>query len=431
MDMSLPRCHSAYAILRKLQANPAAADELMQEYLTELFLPQGIAINYVSVSLGSATSLNSVNGKCRTVDGTELFFKFHTEENESRVSQNNRMYQGESLIATGWNMIEPYASSPVAGAQCELYPWISEKTVYSLLSDFEMQVLQDGSNSPDSKSLLRGLSIIQSSIKKTTANMLPTLLPSDDTLSEAAIHQLFASRLDSEGSQSSRLASWYGANTRIVVGDREISFHELSHTQWRINDTDIPWTISTILKDAAMLLNRQHANGMASVVAHGDEHFANQFLIDDTIYFFDPAFAGRMPALLAMVKATTHNTIAHPFWLYEPSQLNERFKGTASYTAGQMSVNHNWSFSQVSPLRLKILDLYIDHFWRPMIAALQGGDCLPPWWRQYVRAAVFCSPFLAKNLCSSNNFSAERVVYNLGILMESVQFLDQRLAQIG
>ena len=53
---------------------------------------------------------------------------------------------------------------------------------------------------------------------------------------------------------------------------------------------------------------------------------------------FDPAFAATdIPALLAPVKATYHNALAHPFWLYHPDEAAERFSVESTVGARRAS----------------------------------------------------------------------------------------------
>ena len=154
-----------------------------------------------------------------------------------------------------------------------------------------------------------------------------------------------------------------------------LDWESFSRLQWRINGLKYEVSIAELFARAVKLLSPVALARYGGVVAHGDAHNANIFASKDgansslSLRYFDPAFAGRnMPALLAEVKATFHNTFAHPFWLYEPDRAESAFTVSAHQEAGLLVVEHNW---QVSPIRTGILTSKVEQIWLPLLQALR------------------------------------------------------------
>ena len=62
------------------------------------------------------------------------------------------------------------------------------------------------------------------------------------------------------------------------------------------------------------------ARAASTVIGHGDAHFGNVFLEEQTHYrYFDPAFAGRHAPILDIVKPFFHNVFA--MWMYFPQEI--------------------------------------------------------------------------------------------------------------
>lgn len=115
---------------------------------------------------------------------------------------------------------------------------------------------------------------------------------------------------------------------------------------------------------------------------------------------FDPAFAGRhVPALLAEVKATFHNCLAHPFWLYDPIEAAARYSPRARWSGGEIEVTLDW---ELSPLRAAFLESKAQRIWRPLLHHLAAAGCLEVGWRETLRCALFCCPALVMSLRSGD-----------------------------
>jgi hypothetical protein len=115
-----------------------------------------------------------------------------------------------------------------------------------------------------------------------------------------------------------------------------------------------------------------------------------------SLAFFDPAFAGEhVPTLLAEIKTTFHNILAHPLWLYDPALAAERYSATAAYADGVLDVTTDWVPSAV---RLGLLQVKAERLWRPLLAELDARGLLPADWRTVLRLGLFLCPTLVMNL---------------------------------
>jgi hypothetical protein len=269
-----------------------------------------------------------------------VFFKFHTEENEEIP-----LYGGKCLVEIGLPMLSPLRVSVKHKRPCEIYPFINSPTLYELLLKEEDHSL---------------LPIIYDSILEVRDKTNQTLIRDSDG-SSAKVHALFSDRLTGE-----RLPLFYSD-----LGDT-------LYKEWFVNGVSIPWTLEQLISDSTRLLKRESFTRTDTIIAHGDDHFANQFLIDDRVYFFDPAFAGRMPKDLAFIKPFAHNALAHPLWYYESWQFNEVIKETAEKIEVTIDPPH-------SEFREKLRLFYLETLL---------GD-VP---KDFLKCAVFSALFLAKKL---------------------------------
>lgn len=155
---------------------------------------------------------------------------------------------------------------------------------------------------------------------------------------------------------------------------------------------------------SACLLRPDVLASIPVVTAHGDDHQGNVWVLardgEVELRLFDPAFAGRdIPALLAPAKATFHNVVAHPFWLYHPEEAAKLTTVHVQRQGGVVSVRYD---ALPAPLRLEILDSVAELVWAPLLAELAHRGELPPDWRSTVRAALFCCPLLVTNLVAAS-----------------------------
>jgi hypothetical protein len=112
--------------------------------------------------------------------------------------------------------------------------------------------------------------------------------------------------------------------------------------------------------------------------------------------FFDPAFAGEhVPTLLAEIKTTFHNVLAHPLWLYDPEEAAKRYQASTEFIDGTLHVTTDWALSAV---RTELMAVKADEIWRPLLQTLKDRDLLPADWRTIIRLGLFLCPTLVMNL---------------------------------
>jgi hypothetical protein len=196
-----------------------------------------------------------------------------------------------------------------------------------------------------------------------------------------------------------RVARFYeGQLIELPTGN--LSWEHFKALRWRINGIDYSRSLDELFTDSLARLAPATIAKCGGVIAHGDAHNANVWVERreerPRLVLFDPAFAGEhVPSLLADVKATFHNTFAHPFWLYHPSEADDRFHVDASLAGDCLVIEHDWNLS--SPRR-EFLPLKIELIWRPLLAALRQRGLLTTDWRRVVRSALFCCPTLVMSL---------------------------------
>ncbi len=341
-------------------------------------------------------SLNSVNGRVTLADGSRFFYKFHSEEGEDQTIAE--YYNAELLSEHGYLIDRPVYASGEPGRQILLYALREEPRLADVVRAND---LGEPGAEPDSVILAA-----QAERDAIAARILvDTLHPITAEQSAAEpIHQLFHHRLTTPGAapgRGGRIASFY-EDARFALGDDpvELDWEQLLVARWRIDGVDYDRTLGALLDEAAELLEPAALAPFGGVVAHGDDHNANVWFETEggthPLVAFDPAFAGRhVPALLAEVKATFHNSLAHPLWLYEPALAEQRFGASVRMTDGVLVVDRDWS---LTPLRAELLVSRAERTWRPLLAALAERGMRPPHWRRVVRLALMLCPLLVRNL---------------------------------
>lgn len=342
-------------------------------------------------------SLNSVNGLLSTGGHGEFFFKFHHEEGEEHTLEE--FYRGDLLKAAGYPVDVPVFVSRRVGRQILLYARRRSARFADVCLELDRSAGAGGSPGADIRAALEAQWALDD---LTRAIYERTFHRSNPELSAAEpIHQLFHRRLVTPG--DSRVPGgrarrfFWGADYR--VGRLVLSADELRCARWRINGTRYRHSIDALLNRSLELLEPSRLGCGAAVTAHGDAHNANVWWEDGAapqLTLFDPAFAGRhVPALLAEVKATFHNCLAHPFWLYDPGEAADRFSPEARWSGGELEVTLDW---ELSPLRAAFLASKAQRIWRPLLARLAASGCLETDWRETLRSALFCCPALVMSL---------------------------------
>lgn len=348
-------------------------------------------------------SLNSVSGRITLGDGSERFFKFHTEDGET--GHVTEYYRGELLAAAGLPVERPLAVSNVPGRQVALYELRTEPRLADICLDVERS---EGSLAR----LPEGLMAARRALDYASGQVaVITMRPPEPASAGAAIHQLFYHRLAEPAGHfpGGRYLAWYF---------EQPGWSDLAARRWRINGVEYASTLAEIVASAAELLRPETLAELPVVTAHGDDHQGNIWVLgadaadpEDAyraakLRLFDPAFAGTdIPVLLAPVKATFHNALAHPFWLYHPEEAASRFKVRVRLTEGEISVDDD---ALLAPMRQEILSSLAELIWRPLLATLRDRGELPANWRAIVRAALACCPLLVTNLIATPRPKAAR-----------------------
>ncbi len=361
---------------------PAEQRARLLPFLQKLFPRLGIVAMRVNES---AVSLNSVNGVLETDQGEGLFFKFHAEDGETEsVSE---YYRAGVLQRAGLRVLEPLAQSSVPGQQVLVYPRVDWPTAYDVWRTVDQGNVR----------ILPTLNRAESNLNAECVAMAKaTLHPADPTvMRDEGLWQLFTHRLHGEGC---RLQEYYlGATVTLPRGER-LTWAELAAKRWVVNGVEYTETLTEIITRAQEIITPAYLAPYGAITAHGDEHNGNKFLTPEGEFLlFDPAFAGtEIPPLLAFIKTTFHDTLAHPWWLYEPSELSLEL--TYTLTDERIEVTHNQTLTDVAPARWGVLEQKFREVWQPLVAHLRAEGMLPSDWREVIRKGLFCCPFLVKNL---------------------------------
>ncbi|GCE24641.1 hypothetical protein KDA_01250 [Dictyobacter alpinus] len=341
-----------------------------------------------------AVSLNSFNGIYRT-GGEEYFFKTHVEEQGIL----EEYYHAELLNNAGYNIVRPLRTVHQKGQQMVIYPVITSPVMFDLMRAVETgdttQATVDLLATAEQRECERLLKIYRETFALTSA----------DEHGQAPIHQLFWHRLT-----GGRLHSFYQnklfplpGEPAAVDGGQSISFADLLQYRWTINGEEVGeygQTLGQLIERAQNVL--QPAQAALTVIGHGDAHFGNVFLEQQTTYqYFDPAFAGRHTPLLDIVKPFFHNVFAT--WMYFPQEVEKGLQISIQVEDSHIIVEHNYV---LTPVRQAILNTKRTQLLPALIEMLRERNGLPENWEEFVRLALLCCPLLTVNLLDDSKRSA-------------------------
>ena len=184
--------------------------------------------------------------------------------------------------------------------------------------------------------------------------------------------------------------------------------------QWNINGIQYQHTLGELVQQAIALLEPSRGDG-ASIVGHGDAHNGNLFIDVDggSMVYFDPAFAGRHSPLLDLVKPLFHNVFA--IWMYYPREIAEMMSIRWEIKDDTMMVEHDFV---PSPVRVALLRSKLERVLKPLLKELQSRGMLEENWREYLKLALFCCPFLTMNLSDVKKFPPEITLLGLAMSVE-------------
>jgi hypothetical protein len=366
-----------------------AASHRMLEFIRQSDLP----FEPVEVTVRPlAVSLNSINGFITTSTGQKLFFKTHIEP-QSIISE---YYNSAILAEAKYPIIQPLFGSTEYGKQLLIYDYFDAPSLFDVLREIETGRRDDGA---------RVVAIQEEADRELAQIYHHTLQPlAAQDHAAAPIHQLFHHRL-----VGGRYASFY-ENQPVALPKKTVAFEELAAWRWRINGVEYQDSIQEIVARAVRILDPV-SRDVWSVVGHGDAHNGNVFLDGDKLVYFDPAFAGRHDFLLDLTKPLFHNVFAT--WMYFPQPIAEQLQIDWQFKDGVIEVTHNF---QPIVERVAILRSKLKLVLQPILMEL--GDRLAPDWQDYLKAALFCCPFLTMNLRDPTKFPPAITLLGLALAVE-------------
>ncbi|MCS6780843.1 MAG: hypothetical protein NZ555_14210 [Geminicoccaceae bacterium] len=375
-------------IRRLAREAPAAAAAELAALLRDRF---DIEAEEIRPTL-DAYALNSLSGTFRA-RGRDWFFKFHQEEGEE--SGPGEYYRARLLADAGLPVDLPAFASTEPGEQLLVYPRRTWPRFADLLRRLDLD--------SDTAAMAHALALEAGLCERLLAVYRRTLHPiGPEQAAAEPVHRLFHARLTDpmpDGSRrypGGRLASFYLGREVELPGAR-LAFEDLARRRWRIDGREHRDSLADLFDRAAERLAPERLADAGGVSAHGDAHAANLWIDPERgLVLFDPAFAGaHLPTLLAEIKPTFHNTLAHPFWLYEPFEAAARFRVEIRLAPGAIEFVTDW---RPSPIRRALLRVKALRLWRPLLGLLAERGLLPPDWRETVRLALFLCPTLVMSL---------------------------------
>jgi hypothetical protein len=363
----------------------------------------------------SPVSLNSFSGIVFLSSGDPLFVKAHTETDT--IIQE--YYNVSLLQSAGYPVIKPVFQSGDPGRQMLLYPWIREPSMFDAartVEDTGAFALAEQVRRTQTAADMQLLPIFEQSFKYTTAPEAAT----------APIHQLFFHRL--VGGRLERFYQWdierRTTDVTFGSGGNVIHLQDLMIRPWVINGVPYEATIADLIDAAILVLNP--GRDQATIIGHGDAHNGNVFLGEHGVTYFDPAFAGKHHPLLDQAKPLFHNVFAS--WMYYPERVARDLDLSFEIRSGTVVVEHAFSLSDIRHFFLKSK---ITHTIIPTLSWLQSMGLLDENWRNYIKLALFCCPFLTINLLA---LPPEITVLGLSMAIEmgaesggAHSFIDQSL----
>lgn len=373
-------------------SDQATANSLLKDFVNANF-----PFNVKQVQVRpSAVSLNSINGFLYTVEGDKLFFKTHVEPQ----SLIHEYYNSTIMAEAGYPIIQPIFSSTEWGKQLLVYEFFEFPSLFEVARQLELR--QRGG--------AEGILALQTQADQALWQIYQqTLAPlSAPDHAQAPIHQLFIHRLI-----GGRYHEFYTGQT-VHLLEKSLNFDQLAALTWEINGILYQDTLAELIQTASYQLNPARQN-TPSVVGHGDAHNGNVFVDEGTnkLIYFDPAFAGRHSPFLDLTKPIFHNVFA--IWLYFPEEIAQNLSIQMQVSTDRIQVDHDF---QPSAIRLGFLQSKLEHVLQPLITHLKAKQQLPATWRQELKLALFCCPFLTMNLCDTQRFPPEITLLGLSLAME-------------
>ncbi|WP_394691767.1 hypothetical protein [Hoeflea sp.] len=385
--MSQPQSRTA-EIRQKAKIRDGHAEQLLAGLLQDLFEieAKNVVINH------DQYSLNSLNGFFDTSDGA-FFFKFHQEEGEEAMT--GEYYRADILARAGLPVDQPVLMSVLPGEQILVYRRRDDPRFSDVLRALDLK---------DDVTARQKAVTAERALSQTVLNVyLETLHPvTAQQVAAEPVHRLFHERLIEPKSgvyPGGRLASFY-VGKEVVFPGVTLDWDAFSKCRFVINGIAYEESVAELFDSAHKRLSPVQLADAGGVTAHGDAHNANVWYEETEngpqLSFFDPAFAGEhIPALLAEVKTTFHNMLAHPLWLYDPALAAEHYQASARLEGDELHVTTDF---RQSPVREDLLAVKAEDMWKPLLGELKLRGMLPADWRRVIRLGLFLCPTLVMNL---------------------------------
>jgi hypothetical protein len=131
------------------------------------------------------------------------------------------------------------------------------------------------------------------------------------------------------------------------------------------------------------------------------------------LLYFDPAFAGRHHPLLDLTKPLFHNVFA--MWMYHAREKADALTITLRESGGLWEITHDYT---LPPVRRMFWESKVQRVLIPILHLLRREGMLQQDWRAYLKAALFCCPFLTINLADPEKFPSEISLLGLCMAIE-------------
>jgi hypothetical protein len=402
-------------------------DRSRAEALLRQWFQAHLAVPVTAVTLTPRpTSLNSLNGFC-VIDGQQLFFKTHVEEQ----GVLDEYYNVDVLERAGYPVVKPVAAFRERGRQMLIYPCVTAPVVFDIVRALETNPnsvpdpartsapsgqgpggADKSQNAWPDLTIEAFLRVERQEDRRLLDIYLRTLefLPAQAN-GTAPVHQLFWHRLQGE-----RMRTFYARRPiTLPVGTFDIA--ALLRLKWVINGRAYSETLGAMFERAADLL--VPSRPAWSVIGHGDAHNGNIFFEPSpdvagyTYRYFDPAFAGRHSPLLDLAKPLFHNVFAA--WMYFPQEVAQTLKLEARLINNTLYVEHDYV---PSPVRLGILQARVELVLGPLVRELAARHALADDWQAFLKSALLCCPLLTINLADPERVPAPVALLGLAYTVE-------------
>jgi hypothetical protein len=350
------------------------------------------------------TSLNSFNGHVMMRDGRRLFFKTHTEQD----TVIGEYYNADLLYHAGYPIIRPVFGSTETGKQLLIYELVEDRSVFDVAWAIETGAM------PWDDNLERCQFEADTALYDIYRRTLRRLDASK--AASAPIHQLFYHRLT--GGRLERFYGNIGGSAESLIFDlpgHQATSQDVLTARWIINDQAYDSSLSDLIASATRLLDPNQDT--VAVVGHGDAHNGNVFFRhsrnESNLVYFDPAFAGYHHPLLDLAKPLFHNVFA--MWMYFPSRMQANTSIDLERRSDRWIVRYDYALHSI---RQMFLSSKVDRVLVPILRHLKGDGLLQNNWREYLKAGLFCCPFLTMNLTDSMRFPPEIALLGLCMSIE-------------